>query len=235
LDGNITGQQSPLLGQILVAKRVITPAQLEECLNPDVSLRPKGVVEKEVHRGMEPKSQSRLVFTGPFAYDGWRNNFQLDALTAVLDIKLREVLREDLGGTYGVGVGAGTSRFPDEEYSISLSFGCDPARVEELTQVIFAQIDSLKTVGPTEIYIEKVKEIRKRQREVALKENSFWVSSLQWADRHQVDPRLLVRYAAMVDSLDAGAVQTAAQQYFDLGNYVRVVLYPEKVAQGAGD
>lgn len=50
------------------------------------------MVEKEVHRGLEPKSQSRLVFTGPFQYDGWRNNFQFDALAAVLDIKLREVL-----------------------------------------------------------------------------------------------------------------------------------------------
>jgi zinc protease len=206
----------------------------EQWRDPGVEA-PEGVVEKKVYRGIEPKSQSRLIFTGPFPYDGWRNNFHFDAMAAVLDIKLREVLREDLGGTYGVGVGAATYRYPEEEYRLNLSFGCDPARVEELTQTIFAQIDSLKTLGPAQTYIEKVKEIRKRQREVALKENSFWVNSLQWADSYGVDPRLLVQYAAMVDSLDAKAVQAAAQQYFNTGNYVRAVLYPENGEQESGN
>jgi zinc protease len=188
---------------------------------------PAGVVEKAVRRGIEAKSQSRIVFTGPFAYDGWRNNFLLEAAAAVLEIKLREVLREGMGGTYGVAVSAGAARYPDAEYSISLSFGCDPGRVEELTRTLFAQIDSLKDFGPAAIYVEKVKEIRKRQREVALKENGFWINALQGADSNGIDPQLVVGYADLVDSLEVGAVRAAAQQYFDTGNYVRVVLYPE--------
>ena len=196
---------------------------------------PKGVVEKTVYRGIEPKSQSRLIFTGPFEYDGWKNSFELDAMTSVLQIKLREVLREDLGGTYGVGVRSSASHFPDEEYSISLSFGSDPERVEELTQVIFEQIDSLKTFGTTDIYINKVKEARKRQREVSLKENGFWVNSLQSLDFHGIDPLLLVRYPGLVDSLSIEAVQKAAQKYFDMDNYVRVVLYPEGLGQESGE
>ena len=206
----------------------------EQWRDPGVET-PKGVVAKKVYRGIEPKSQSQLVFTGPFKFDGWRNNFQLDAMAAVLDIKLREVLREDLGGTYGVGVGTETSRYPEGKYRINLSFGCDPARVEELTQTIFAQIDSLKTIGPAGTDIEKVKEIRKRQRQVALKENRFWINRLQWADSHGIDPRLTVRYEAMVDSLDSEAVRAAAQQYFNMDNYVRAVLYPGNWGKASGN
>ena len=189
---------------------------------------PAGVIDKAVYRGIEPKSQSRLIFTGPFEYDGWKNNLALRAMTSVLQIKLREVLREDLGGTYGVWISSSGTRYPDEEYRISITFGSDPERVEELTQVIFEQIDSLKTVGTTDLYIEKVKEMRQRQREIDLKENSFWVGSLTSLDFNGVDPRRLIQYPALVDSLTAEAVQQAAQNYFNMDRYVRVVLYPEE-------
>lgn len=192
---------------------------------------PAGVIDKAVYRGIEPKSQSRLIFTGPFEYDGWKNNLALRAMTSVLQIKLREVLREDLGGTYGVWISSSSARYPDEEYRISITFGSDPERVEELTQVIFEQIDSLKTVGTTNLYIDKVKEMRQRQREIDLKENSFWVGSLASLDFNGVDPRRLIQYPALVDSLTAEAVQQAAQSYFNMDRYVRVVLYPEETGE----
>ncbi|MEW6752585.1 MAG: insulinase family protein [Candidatus Latescibacterota bacterium] len=187
---------------------------------------PRGTVEKVVRRGVEPKSRTQIVFTGPFAYDGWRNSFELAAMAQVLEIKLREVLREDLGGTYGVGVGADGSHYPDQEYQVSIGFGSDPARVDELTHVVFQQIDSLKTVGTTEEYVAKVREISKRNREVQLKENDFWVGALTSCDWNGIDPRLLVRYPEMVDSLTVGAVQRAARQYLDEQNHVRVTLLP---------
>ena len=192
---------------------------------------PEGVIDKAVYRGIEPKSQSRLIFTGPFEYDGWKNNLELRAMTSVLQIKLREVLREDLSGTYGVWISSSSARYPDEEYRISITFGCDPERVEELTQVIFEQIDSLKTVGTTDLYIDKVKEMRQRQREIDLEENSFWVGSLASLDFNGVDPRRLIQYSTLVDSLTAEAVQQAAQTYFNMDRYVRVVLYPEKAGE----
>ena len=192
---------------------------------------PRGIIEKKVYRGVEPQSQSVIAFSGPFDYDGWRNNFELAAMAQVLQIKLREVLREDLGGTYGVGVSASGSQYPREDYSIRIRFGSDPERAEELNQVIFEQIDSLKTVDVEQNYIDKVIQMNKRQREVQLKENGFWSGSLQRLDFNGVDPRLLIQYPALVEQLTAATVREAAARYFDLDNYVRVVLYPE----GFGD
>jgi len=191
---------------------------------------PSGVIEKTVRRGLEPKSRSTILFNGPFDFDGWRNEFTLKAMGDVLQIKLREVMREDLGGTYSVGVGASASHYPEEEYSISLRFSCDPERVEELTGVIFEQIDSLKTAGTTDVYLNKVKEITKRQREVAMKENRFWLSGLNRVDFHGLDPLQYLRYNDMVDSITVEAIQEAAQQYFDTSHYARFVLLPEEAA-----
>ena len=46
--------------------------------------KPEGVVEKFVYAGIEPKSTSRLVFSGPFEFDGWENNFAIDAMASRL-------------------------------------------------------------------------------------------------------------------------------------------------------
>ena len=187
---------------------------------------PEGKVEKFVLRGIEPKSESRIIFGGDFDYNLW-NLLELQAMGQALQIKLREVLREDLGGTYSVGVGANAGQFPKQKYRITISFSSDPERVEELTDVVFEQIDSLRSHGLPQIYIDKTKEQRLRRREVQLKENNWWVGALDFVSRDGIDPRVLVRYPELVDSLTVEKVHEAAQRYFDLDEYARFVLLPE--------
>jgi zinc protease len=145
----------------------------------------------------------------------------------VLRIKLREIMREDLGGTYGVGVSVSLSHHPREEYKITISFGCAPERVGELTDAAFTQIDSLKTTGTTDVYLTKVKEMQKRERETDLKENSFWLNALRFYYYHGEDPQGILEYDTLVENLSLDAIRKAAQSYFDMNNYVKVVLLPE--------
>jgi zinc protease len=119
-------------------------------VGPDV---PRGVIRKEVHRGIEPQSVTVLVWSGPMEYSRMEN-YALSSTADVLNILLREKIREELGGTYGVNCAYGASQRPDEEYSFSVQFGADPERMEELTQVIFQEIDSLNTAGPDPDYIQ---------------------------------------------------------------------------------
>ncbi|HFE63242.1 MAG TPA: insulinase family protein, partial [Caldithrix sp.] len=195
----------------------------------DVGIRPpKGVVEKEVDRGMEPKSQVKIVFTGAFEWSQ-RNRRLIRAMADVLQLKLREVLREDMGGTYGVGCSASPSHFPYQGYRFSIGFGCDPQRVEELTKAVFVQIDSLKNFGTTEKYLTKVREKSIRQHEKNLKENGYWIRSLQFYDRHGENPGAILKGAdVFMKSLSSQMIQAAAKQYLNEQNYVKVVLKPEK-------
>lgn len=187
---------------------------------------PKGVVEKKVVKGMAPKSQVRFMFTGPYHWSR-QNNYDLRSMVSVLKIKLREVLREDLGGTYGVSVWASTSKYPKEEYTLGISFGCAPDRVEELSKNVFVQIDSLKKYPPTEIYLQKVKETQLRKNETDLKQNRFWLRQLNAYYFTGLDPRVLLQYPKLVDQLNAGTIRATAEKYFNMKNYVRVVLFPK--------
>jgi len=193
---------------------------------------PEGVIEKVVYRGIEPKSQTQIIFTGPFEWSR-ENRYLLASLNQVMRIRLREVLREDMGGTYGVGVGGGGSRDPYPNYEIRITFGADPDRLEELTSTVFQQIDSLKAHGPTTEELEKVKEQQRRSRETDLRENSFWLSQLVSADLYDYDPRIILEFEEFVDGLTIEALQAAAATYFDTDNYVRVSLYPEDRGGGS--
>ncbi len=191
---------------------------------------PKGVIEKAVYKGIEPKSQTQIFFTGPFQWDR-RNQYVLRSLSQVLRIRLREVMREDMGGTYGVGVGASGERDPRERYQFRISFGSDPDRVDELIQALFNEIDRLKTEGPSREDIDKVKEQQRRAREENLRDNGYWLSQLIIHDRYGRDYRDILTYEKLIDSLTAEDVQEAARRYLSTDNYVRVTLFPEEAAE----
>ncbi len=204
------------------------PAKQRQESWKDVGIRPpKGVIRKYIQKGLEPKSRVQIVFTGPFEWSA-KNRQIMDALADVLQLKLREVLREDLGGTYGVSVSATTTQYPRESYRIDIAFGCDPNRMKELTNIVFQQIDSLKLKRDLSKYLVKVKEKKLRDHEKNLKENGYWLSKLQFCDLHGEDPMsILTGPKPFLEKLNNEMIHEAARKYLNPNNVVIVTLQPE--------
>jgi zinc protease len=189
---------------------------------------PKGVTEKAVVRGIEPKSRVSIMIPHDFQWD--RNNrFAMGSLAKALSIQLREVLREDEGGTYGVSVRASTNRIPRQTSMFSVSFGCDPERVDELTGLVFDEIRAVQANGPKPETVDKIKEQYRRTREVQLRENGFWLSSLESYLWNEEDPRLILKYDELVEGLTLDVIKSAANRWVDLDRRVVVTLLPEEV------
>ena len=108
----------------------------------------------------------------------WRNGIALRGAVDVLRIRLRELLREDKGGVYGVGVYGDLTRLPKETFSCGVSFTCSPDNVADLTQAALDEIKRLQTDGPSTENLEKVRETLLRNYEKGLKEDNFWLSNL---------------------------------------------------------
>ena len=195
--------------------------------------RPAGIVKKEVKKGIEPKSRV-FISLGSSAYvPGMKQWYELSSMTDVLDIKLREILREDMGGTYGVSVYPNIQQYPKPGYSVNISFGCDPERVNEMVTSIFTQLDTLKAQGPDSIYITKVHETHLRAYETNLKENGYWLNELYYKNYYGEDWMDIVNYPEFVKELSAGMIQNSANKYLDYKNMVQVVLYPEEKKEAA--
>ena len=190
---------------------------------------PSDVITKTVRKGMEPKSLTSIAFTGEFEWNR-KNRYIANALTDYLRIKLRERIREDLGGTYGVRVNSRFPHWPRERYKFEISFGADPERVQKLSEQIFAEIDSLKQHGVEEEYLQKIKEIDLRNHETNLQENRYWLNQIEFAMFHHTDPNNILTYPDIVNRLTAAYIQQAAQKYLNTENFVQVTLYPEEAA-----
>ncbi len=197
----------------------------------DVGLvSPKGVIEKTVRKGVEPKANSLIVFTGPFAYTP-QNRFEMAALRELFQIKVTETLREQLGGTYSPSVNVGSSRIPKQEYTIQITYGSSPENVDTLAKSVFALIETLKKDGPSQADVDKVKEQLTRTREVQIKQNAYWLGNISARDQANEDlAGLLAPYDAMIAALTPAQIQKAARQYFDTKNYAKFVLLPETPA-----
>ena len=225
------GNVSPDSLKPLVEKYIATlPAQgRRETWKAVTPTMPKGVIEKTVRKGTEPKATTIMAFTGPFVYTP-ENRFMLRALTDVFQIKLNETLREQLGGTYSPSVGGNPTRVPHPEYMVRVDFESSPQNVETLTKTVLALIDTLKTRGPSAADVEKVKEQLTRTRETDLKTNAYWAGNIASRDQAGEDiAGLLEPYDRMIRGLTPAQVQQAARLYFDTRNYARFVLLPETI------
>ena len=193
----------------------------------DTGIRPPtGIVRRVVKKGAEPKARTALIFTGPFDYTR-KNRYQLSALAELLNIKLRETLRENMGGTYGVSVSPSASREPYAAYRFTIGFGSAPERLEDLTTAALAQIDSVKKFGATPEYLNKVKEAAFRAREVALKQNNYWLAQISTFDQNGWSLSEIPDGDKLIAALTSEDLKQAAIKYLRTDNYVRVSLYPE--------
>jgi zinc protease len=193
----------------------------------DLGIRaPEGVVKIEVSKGIDPKSSAAVVFNGSL---NWSigSVFALRALGDVVEIPLRETLREKLGGTYDVSVFAVPSRHPVAEYRVYVMFGTSPDRVDSMVGTVFEVLGDVGEKGPDPAVVDKVKEILRRERETNLRRNEFWLSVLRSYSINGVDFREVLRYDALLAGLSAESVRETARLFLDRGRYVQAVLYPE--------
>jgi zinc protease len=187
---------------------------------------PKGVIAKEVKKGIEQKSYIAISFNGPFKWTREESHL-LSSMGAAFRIKIREIIREDKGGTYGVKFSAGGRQTPYDSYEVRIEFGCAPDRVDELTNELLSQLKTMIETPLEESYIEKVKEIQRREREVQRKQNDFWARTLQSFYYYNRDLNELNTSDQLTDALTSKLIQETAKKYIDMNNFVKVVLYPE--------
>lgn len=187
---------------------------------------PKGIVKKEVKKGSDPKSMVLMTLHGDFEYN-WMNELEVNAISEVLGTKLLESIREEKSGVYSIGAYPSTQHFPKAKYNISIFFGCSPENIDPLTSGVFDEINKLKATGPSEVDLAKVKEKLIRDRESKLRENNFWLRTLQNNYMHGIGFESIDNYETSVKALSSEKLKEAANKYFNEKSYVRIVLLPE--------
>jgi zinc protease len=188
---------------------------------------PRGVVEKTVQKGIEPRSRARIVFSGPFTWNP-TERIALRVLGLVLEGQLGAALREDQSGTYGVKVTTLNQKDPVPQYVLSIDFTCAPERIEDLVRRAFLEISRLRMDGLSDAYVNDVRQAMMREYETSSKENRYVVEQISRSYQDGEDVRGILQTPARYKQLSASMIQDAARTYLDTRNYIRVTLVPEK-------
>ncbi len=216
----------PLLEKYIGGLPSISRSETWKDLTPGF---PEGIKKVEIPENSEPQSQVAMVWKGDFRWKTEdRQGFAL--LMSILEIRLRESMREDQGGVYGVSFDGGASKLPRPSYTISSQWGCKPENLEKLAQTVIDEMNKIKTDGPEEADLNKVKETMIRERETQVKENGFWLGYLQ---NHYINGSKILsldEYRSLVNSMTVKKIKAIAKRYLNTDNYVEVYLTPKKEA-----
>jgi zinc protease len=203
------------------------PTERETVAFTDRGKRPKaGKLEQVVEKGLDPKARVRIEYHGDYPDNTWETRNRLYATSDVLSVLLREELREERGGVYGVSVRADEDYEPWSHYDVSIQFTCDPERVDELVAATEEIVAALRKEGPKPEYVAREQEKNRREHQESLRDNGWWLSAFTGALKRDADPLEITTWDARNDALTPALVQQTAKELLVDANRIKVVLLP---------
>ena len=188
---------------------------------------PSGVVQKTVEMGIAPKSQVAIVFSGPFEYDD-QHLLALRTMTLLLQSRLLDVIRQELGGTYSITATPDAEKFPRPQYSVRIEWTCDPARTAALVERVFEEIENVKGTFISREWLGRIRDALMREYQDNLRENSYVLNQIarHYADGGSPDVAPITKLTDLIGGLSGEAIRDAARTYLRTSDYVKVTLMP---------
>jgi zinc protease len=181
--------------------------------------------QARVEAGREPRGQTVISFFADPGPDPLEQE-QLIEATAVLEIALRDILREELGQTYGVSAGLSQPLPQRGGGHIEVRFGAAPENLESMTKRVLQEVKRLQDEGPSIDLTNRAKEVSKRGYETALKTNDYWLGRMQSVQMYARDPREILTRNQRIESITPAVLQDVFKKYFPADRSTIVTLVP---------
>jgi len=188
---------------------------------------PMGIRTVRVRRGVEPKSSTVIKFFTSAPIEEL-DMHRARACASILQERLRQRLRELMGGTYGVSVVFSNAAPLPGHATMSIMFGCEPTRLDSMVAASLTEVRRLRDGGPSAVDLQKEQEIERRELEVGEKENRMWFGSLTRFHELGWDPLRILKRRERIDALTTEAIRESAAKYFPLDRYTVISLLPAK-------
>jgi zinc protease len=189
---------------------------------------PSEVIETTVRKGIAPKSEVAIAFTGPFEFTP-SSQLALQTVTVLLQSRLSDAIREQLGATYAISADSETSRYPRPEYRVSIDWTCDPAQVDSLVQRVFQEVAAVRDTPLTADQMDRIRSYLLRELDRSSQDNGYLLSQIlrRYESGEPLDRDVVSQRTAEIRALTTDAVSRAAARYLDPAHYVRVTLMPD--------
>ena len=177
--------------------------------------------EKEMQN---PKVTIYMTINGQMEYN-YRNQIYMDALGDIMDIYYTRTIREEEGGTYGVGVMGQLSERPKNAYLFLVAFDTNADMYEKLMNKVREGFNDVATNGPAQEDLTKVVENLYKKRAEEQEENSYWLDAIETFDEDKIN--IDAEFDAIVKSITPQTIADFAKEVLK-GYNKEVVQLPTK-------
>ncbi len=185
----------------------------------------KGGVDETVILPMEtPKSTVVHIYTAYMPIDT-KTQVALEVANYVLDMIYTKTIREDEGGTYGVGTAMVGQRTPVEKAIIQVQFDTNPEMADKLRELAKKGLKELAENGPEQDKFNMAIENFKKNIPESRINNSYWSNNIHRYNEHGIDYD--AEYEAAVNSLTPEDVKTVLQAVLAQNNLIEIKSAPK--------
>jgi zinc protease len=190
--------------------------------------QPKGKITREISLPLTiPKSTIFIAFADHMKYNPY-NYLGLEVIKGILDLVYTEKVREDKGGTYGVSVSLSEEKRPEELAEGMITFDCDPARANELKNIIYQELDTIMIKGPSQVNLDKAVSNIIKTREENKMHNTYWNSVLNRYYSYGINSNDPVNYENILKSYKVKDIKKLAGEMFKKADVVDLIFKPAK-------
>jgi len=221
--GNIDVETfKPLVEQYLASLK--KKKRKENWKNVGLELTNEDYVTHYQREMKDPKTSVYMIYNGDMEYNLY-NQVYMSVLSDVLDIVYTKTIREEQGGTYGVGVMGSTNNRPDDDFRFLIAFDTNDEVYATLMDIAKAGLKDVAENGPRQEDLSKVLENKLKKRTEQLQENRFWISAIESQTRDNID--IISEYENIIKGVTVESVAEFAKQVLN-GNLKEVVQLPAK-------
>ncbi len=186
------------------------------------------ITDKDVNnhytKAMEnPKVSCYMVYNGDMEFSH-KNQLTMRVLNDVMDIVYTEKIREDEGGTYGVGVSGNLSIRPKGTFMFLIAFETNKDVYEKLMGIATAELQNVASNGPRPEDLKKVKEFLIKKHGEDMESNRYWMNCIQSVERDKHNPML--DYNEVINGITSDDVANMAKAVLK-GYKKEIVQIPE--------
>ncbi|MEG0993179.1 MAG: insulinase family protein [Bacteroidales bacterium] len=217
--GNINPEEvKPMVEQYIAS----LPAKgKKETFKKVEPLLAEGVISNRFTTPMAtPKVSVYNILSGTVDFN-LENNLKMTMLKQIMDIVYTETIREQEGGTYGVGTQGSLKINPKGQFMFLYGFDTGEEKRERLEKRAYEELALIAENGPKAEVFNKVKEYLLKKNAEEVMENSYWMDVISMKERFNHDG--YTGYSDIVNSLTPDAIRDFAAQILKSGNRIEVV------------
>ncbi len=180
-----------------------------------------------IYKGQEDRSTAVGLFQGDFQFTE-RNERLLGIATQLCNILLREKIREEIGGVYSIRMFGNADRHLNT-YTAGFIYGSEPDKMKMLMEESLDLLVDLRDSGPSQSYLDRVKEQQLQTRRLNLQENRYWAQGIQSHVLYDEELEDLSYEAleAFWETVSLNEVQDMLKKIIRDDQMISAILYPE--------